>query len=138
MNSISMVRDLVSTDQIKGQLFVLDQYANIVFHCYTLELPWKKNRKRVSCIPEGRYNVRKRHSAKYKDHLHILDVPDRSFILIHEANYVRQLLGCIAVGENRVDIDNDGLIDVTNSIATKKKLLSFLPQQTEIIISSLK
>lgn len=138
MNSIQIVRDFSSKEQTKGQLFVLDKNAKVVFKCYTLELPWKKNQQKISCIPEGKYKIVKRVSKKYKEHLHILDVPERTFILIHEANYVRQLLGCIAVGENRVDIDGDGLIDVTNSVKTKFKLLSLLPSETELIISSLK
>lgn len=43
------------------------------------------------------------------------DVPGRSEILIHVANYVNQLMGCIAPGLYHRDIDNDGIIDVTNS-----------------------
>ena len=65
--------------------------------CYTIELPWKQNAKRVSCIPEGKYFIRKRYSQKYKWHLELVDVPNRSLILLHPANYAqRELLGCIA------------------------------------------
>ena len=28
------------------------------FICYTIELPWKNNEKRVSCIPVGKYFIR--------------------------------------------------------------------------------
>jgi hypothetical protein len=138
MNSLSLVRDFVGLEQIKGQLFVLNDIADIVFQCFTLELPWKNNANYVSCIPEGRYRVKKRWSKKYKNHFHILNVPGRDYILIHEANYVFQLLGCIAVGDRRVDINGDGLKDVTNSIRTKMKLISFLPDEFELVISSLK
>ena len=31
----------------------------------TLELAWKNNQSKVSCIPKGKYKVRKRTSAKY-------------------------------------------------------------------------
>jgi hypothetical protein len=137
MNTIQIVRDIKSANQIMGQLYVLNDKKEIVFRCFTLELPWKKNARQVSCIPEGTYDVVKRHSAKYKDHLHILNVPGRDMILIHEANYVRQLLGCIAVGERRLDIDKDGLIDVTSSVATKMKLLGFLGKESKLTITSL-
>ena len=137
MNTIQIVRDIKSTSQIMGQLFVLNEKMEIVFRCFSLELPWKKNDSRVSAIPEGTYNVVKRNSPKYKDHLHILNVPNRSMILIHEANYVRELLGCIAVGEKRIDIDKDGLIDVTSSRITKAKLLSFLDKESILTITSL-
>lgn len=138
MNSISLVRDIASKEQTKGQLFVLDDSANIVFQCYTLELPWKNNERRISCIPEGRYKVRKRWSQRFRNHFHILDVPNRDHILIHHGNFVRDVLGCILVGERRLDIDGDGLKDVTNSVATMEKLLSFLPDETEIVVGSLR
>jgi len=105
-----------------------------VFQCYTLELPDKDNQKRVSCIPKGVYNVEKRYSTKYKHHFHIQDVPNRSYILIHQANYVRQLLGCIAVGKTLTDIDKDGLRDVTSSVATMNKLNGILPDTFKLTI----
>ncbi|MFN3802862.1 DUF5675 family protein [Belliella pelovolcani] len=134
-NSLSMVRTHHQEKQTKGELFVLDENGQVLFSCFTLELPWKDNEFQVSCIPPGRYKVVPRYSKKYKHHLHILDVPDRSLILIHEANYVRQLLGCIAVGKARIDIDGDGLIDVTSSVLTKNKILEFIDGPSEIIIS---
>ena len=100
----------------------------------TLELPWKNNNRKVSCIPEGTYNCVKRYSSKYKDHIHILDVPGRDMILIHNANYVTQLLGCIAVGDAHVDINKDGLVDTTNSVATLKKIMAMLPDKFKITI----
>jgi len=98
-----------------------------LFVCKTVELEVDCNAKRDDAIPNGIYTVVKRHSAKYKDHFHILDVPNRDYILIHNANYSRQLLGCIGVGEKHLDIDKDGLIDVTNSKATLKKMYDALP-----------
>lgn len=65
--------------------------------CNTIELPWKNNEKRVSCIPEGRYFIRKRYSQKFKWHLEVVDVQNRSYILIHPANNaLQELNGCIA------------------------------------------
>ena len=64
---------------------------------YTIELPWKNNQARVSCIPEGRYELVKRWSRKFGRHLQILNVPGREYILIHPANEaLRELKGCIA------------------------------------------
>lgn len=65
--------------------------------CSTIELPWKQNALRISCIPEGRYELRKRYSQRYGLHLHVLHVPGRSLILLHAANDAkRELKGCIA------------------------------------------
>ena len=64
---------------------------------YAIELPWKNNETKVSCIPEGKYFIQKRYSKKFKWHLEVKDVKDRSFILFHSANNAQQELnGCIA------------------------------------------
>ena len=65
--------------------------------CFTIELPWKNNEKRVSCIPEGKYLIRKRFSQKFQWHLEIEGVENRSLILFHPANNaLKELNGCIA------------------------------------------
>ena len=75
-----------------GALFNNDQFIG-----FTIELPWKENKKQVSCIPEGVYELRPRYSEKFKHHLVLENVPNRSLILIHPANDAnKELLGCIA------------------------------------------
>lgn len=65
--------------------------------CKTIELPWKMNETKVSCIPEGKYFIRKRYSNKYNWHLELVDVSNRKLILFHPANNAqKELLGCIA------------------------------------------
>ena len=65
--------------------------------CNTIELPWKNNETKVSCIPEGKYFIRKRYSKKFQWHLEITNVENRSLILFHPANNaLRELNGCIA------------------------------------------
>ena len=67
------------------------------FICCIIELPWINNEKRVSCIPEGEYLLRKRYSRKFQWHIEVVDVKNRSFILFHPANNAqRELKGCIA------------------------------------------
>lgn len=64
---------------------------------YTIELSWQDNKRRISCIPEGTYVLRKRYSEKFKWHFVLLDVPNRSYILLHPANNAqKELQGCIA------------------------------------------
>ena len=103
----------------------------------TLELPWKDNEPRVSCIPAGRYDVVKRHSPKYGHHFHVLDVPNRSYILIHHGNYHRDTLGCILVGIGVKDINGDGELDVVNSKAAMKELNEKLPKAFILIVREL-
>jgi hypothetical protein len=77
---------------INGTLFCNEEQI-----CHTIELPWKNNAPRISCIPEGTYTLVERYSPKFHRHLHLTDVKERSNILIHPANNaVRELKGCIA------------------------------------------
>lgn len=103
-----------------------------VYH--TLELAWKNNAKKVSCIPKGKYKVRKRTSAKYGEHFHILDVKNRDFILIHLGNYHTDILGCVLVGKGLKDINNDGRLDVTSSRQAMKEILSVMPNSFKLEI----
>lgn len=67
------------------------------FICNTIELPWKQNETKVSCIPEGKYFIRKRYSRQFQWHLEVMDVKNRSLILFHPANNaLHELQGCIA------------------------------------------
>ena len=65
--------------------------------CHTIELPWRNNLQRLSCIPEGRYLLQKKIYSKHGEQIGIPAVLGREAILIHAANdAARELLGCIA------------------------------------------
>ena len=65
----------------------------------TLELPWKNNERRVSCIPAGTYRFHRRFSPKHNcEVFEVLDVPGRDDIEIHVGNFAHDSLGCILVG----------------------------------------
>lgn len=104
--------------------------------CKTLELKWLNNMRSKSCIPEGRYKVIKRlaHEKRKYNHFHVINVPDRSYILIHTGNYSSQILGCILVGERHTDMNKDGLLDVVNSTITLQKLYEKMPNEFELVI----
>lgn len=111
--------------QTEGVLYLIKD-NKIIFECKTLELPWLNNNRRVSCIPAGKYKAIKHVSPRLGRSLWIQNVPNRSEILIHRANYVHQLLGCIALGNKHIDINKDGLMDVANSTSTVNKLLDLI------------
>jgi len=131
-----LTRELNQDKQTIGSLVIKNEEGKKLFSCKTLELAWNDNKKSESCIPLGNYTVAPRQSAKYNKHYHILDVPGRSFILIHIGNYNTQTKGCILVGEKLADINADGYKDVTNSKATLKKLLEVAPKGFEITIKN--
>ncbi len=102
-----------------GQLFLEDEQL-----CYTVELPWKDNHHETSCIPAGIYECIPHSSDKFPNTWEITGVPDRSAILIHSANTIQDLRGCVGVG-NRLGFVND-LPAVLNSKKTLDMLRSTL------------
>ncbi len=103
--------------------------------CFTLELPDANNASNVSCIPNGRYKCAKIVSPSLGKCIEISGVIDREYIRIHSGNYTSQIKGCVLVGDSLKDINNDGIIDVTNSKATLENIMGNLPDEFEIIVS---
>jgi Family of unknown function (DUF5675) len=123
-----------SDKQTLGEMTVMDDSGDEVFSCKTLELPWKDNQSNVSCIPTATYTVKSRYSDRFKNHFHIQDVPNRTWILIHPGNYYTQIQGCVLVGEGFADINKDGYMDVVSSKHTMSKLLELMPDEYELVI----
>jgi len=89
----------------------------------TLELPYKDNKKDVSCIKPGSYKAFVRESPTNGTVIQLKGVEGRNYIQIHAGNYTSQIRGCILVGSGFADINGDGVPDVVNS---KKSLLQLL------------
>lgn len=110
--------------------------------CETIELPWLNNQRRVSCIPEGSYVLRKRFTQKFKWHLALEAVKGRSGILIHPANDAqKELLGCIApvlyhtgIGKgvySRKSLDLL-LMKLDGVLTTKERIPFFIERKKEV------
>lgn len=134
LRSAKLNRISKTDHQCLGIFTIYDGNGFPFFECRTLELPDRGNQRRISCIPEGEYWVEKRKSRKYGDHFHVRGVPNRSLILLHNANFVEQLLGCVAVGLAHTDINGDGFRDVTRSRQTLKDLNRELPNRFKLKI----
>lgn len=127
--TVTIVREKSDSKQTLGKLTV--NVNGVSFSCETLELPWLNNASNISCIPVGTYDVKYTFSPKFlKFTYQIMNVPKRSGIRIHSSNYYTDLLGCIALGTTRADINKDGVLDITNSriaIAAFEKILNKKP-----------
>jgi len=99
-----------------------------------LELGWHNNKRNISCIPEGKYVVKRRYSENHGHHFEITNVKNRSIILIHIGNFNFDIRGCLIVGTHFVDINKDGFIDVADSGIAMKKLKEFAPKEFELEI----
>jgi hypothetical protein len=73
----------------------------------TGELPWRENKKRISCIPPGKYQVDWKMSPRFNRDMYLVQkVKDRWGIRFHVANFVgdkkrgfrSEVLGCISLG----------------------------------------
>lgn len=136
MKAVKLVLERYSSSEVQtiGKLFGVSEVGHIVFECDTLELPWKDNKTDISCIPTGTYTVKRRYSKKYKNHLHITEVTDRTHILVHAGNYNKDTKGCVLVGKLGY-LNNDDIVDVVSSKKTLKKLLNIIESQSiELVV----
>ena len=70
-----------------------------IYQCFTVELPWKGNTTYVSCIPAGHYEFKPcRYNSGDYDAYEVYNVPGRTYIKMHIANSIDDILGCIGVG----------------------------------------
>jgi len=89
---------------------------------YSLELPWKNNERRVSCIPDGLYKCTRENHKKFGWCYRLHNVPNRDGVLIHSGTTFEHTLGCILPALNQKDINGDGLPDNVSSKAALAKL----------------
>jgi hypothetical protein len=79
----------------EGTLGVIE-FAGETF--YSIERPWLDNAPNVSCIPVGSYDMGWRDSPRFGETWHVQEVQDRTYILIHAANFPKDVQGCIGLG----------------------------------------
>lgn len=115
---------------------IYDAGGNLI--CKTMELPWKENKRSISCIPEGTYLVVKQPPKPGRDYpyFRLPNVEGRSGILIHRITYVKDLRGCIGVGSRFFDLNKDGEPDMVESSKKLQWMIDNLPDKFELVIST--
>lgn len=130
MKTVLITRFKGDKDHTLGFCFIKDEDMTLEYLGCTLERGFLDNKKNVSCVPAGIYNLKLEYSPKFETNLwELYGVPNRSECKFHVANYWHQLNGCIALGDKHLDIDNDGVLDVTNSRLTLDKFHKALQKQ---------
>ena len=122
--------------QTISKFIIHDDWNCEIAQGFILEPEDDDNKVGIARINEGEYECVKRNSPKYGDHFHILNVEDRSYILIHIGNYRRDTRGCLLPGQSVIDIDGDGLKDVTSSGPTMRMLNRLLPDKFTVVIKN--
>lgn len=119
------------------------------FECQTMERPWiampgyKGGLSGKSCVPPGVYNLEPHNSEQHPQtwalvnpDLDVLHYEDplrpqfRALVLIHVANYARELRGCIAPGRTRT-VDSQGTRMVASSRLAMLDIKRLLPWTNE-------
>lgn len=93
MNNITITR---THDTPSGTFGVLA--LNGIPLAITLEQPWRNNAQRTSCIPPGTYHANITTSPRHGKCISIANVPNRTHILIHIGNTIKNTNGCILIG----------------------------------------
>ena len=130
MLKLTLIRDIDSGKSTIGRL-----YCEGEFLCFTLENTWADNEPRISCIPEGTYDLTTKTYGRFYDRYDhpivvVKNVPNRSEILFHKGNYPKDTLGCILVGDTKA---KDA---VYNSSNTYNKIYNVLASADTLHISS--
>ena len=133
--TLSIVRFKGQDKQTLGAGFLHSKSLDVLMEFKTVELPWLNNQKYISCITPGTYIGIKHDSPKFGMCIWIQNVPGRSEILIHPANYWHDLRGCAGPGEEHKQIDGDGYLDVTNSVDTMKAIMKLCNDTINVIIT---
>ena len=127
---------------ILDRVYLLDRTLGSIlwdgnFVCKTLELPWKENKRAISCIPEGTYRVIKqppKEARPYK-YFRLPDVPGRSGILIHRGAEPKHSKGCILVASRFIDV-NTNQPRLSDSASKLDWMTANLPDEFELFIRS--
>lgn len=93
MNTVKTLKKLQLVRYYTTDKFVIGHLYYGDTKWFTLELPYRENKRRDSSIPLGEYVCR--YDGKK---LRVYDVPDRTEIQIHVGNYTKDTHGCILVG----------------------------------------
>ena len=112
--NLKLIRKQELIDRTIG-LLICD---NVIY--YTLELPYKDNKKNVSRIKEGTYNAKINVSTKFGICIRLEDKNGRKSILIHAGNTPKDTQGCILIA---LRYTNDMLLQSRSALS---QLTSYL------------
>lgn len=133
MKKVVVTRLSSLDDRTLGILHVYHELQEQAKFC-TLELAWKDNERRISCIPAGKYRMTPEIHAKFGRSFRIHDVAGRDGIMLHRGNYTNDTTGCIIMGMRFADLDGKGWFEVSQSKQALDYLYQFIIDECELHI----
>jgi hypothetical protein len=120
------------SDRTLGSIY---RNEEVIAKC--LELPWKENKRAVSCIPEGVYRVIKQPPKPSRNYpyFRLPNVPNRSGILIHRGTKPEHSKGCLLVASRFRNI-NTSQPELEESSIKLTWLVTNLPEEFELEIKA--
>lgn len=123
--NLQVERKWINSISTIGELFVDGAHF-----CWTIERPIATSDGSPIAIPTGIYKVQMLFSPHFNKVVpHLVDVPGRTEIEIHPANYPTDVKGCIGVGFTR---ESNA---IGNSQAAFHSLMSKLDNQSDVTIT---
>jgi hypothetical protein len=141
---VKQLRLFQSESQTLSRLMAYEAFTPEQQAIWVLELPYRDNKRWVSCIKAGNYDVIPHNSPTFGRCFKILDVPDRDDILMHVGNFAASsnpktgssdTQGCQLPGFDIRDLDGDGHVDVISSGDAMAALLEAYPEGFKLHIS---
>lgn len=96
----TLCRFIIKEKFTLGRLKIFNESGNLLFECFTLELPYVDNQHNISCIPTMGYYCSLYSSKKFGLVFKVLNVPNREGILFHKGNTVKDTHGCVLLGSS--------------------------------------
>ncbi len=133
MERLELLRLVDDGQATVGRLSIADDPAAA---WYTIERPWLDNKPNVSCIPCGTYLMAPRHYNRGGyDAWEVLDVPGRSHILVHVANWPKNVEGCIGTGMGATS-SHDGLMVTRSRDAFSEFMANMAGEERAVLVVS--
>lgn len=133
----AIMKRIYQNDNGTGSVITFKKDGEQPLELYVIERPWKENQRNISCIPTGAYSVKKRDGTnpdlRFPVAWEIQDVPNRSAILFHEANFPDEVHGCLAPNLE-LGLKEFGEIRGYKSRLALQKMKLYLQGETEFIL----
>ena len=103
--------------------------------CVTLEPSDKLNERNISSIPAQQYQCIRIRSPQFGETFEIIDIPNRSHVLLHAGNVARHTQGCVILAQYFGKLQGDRA--VRNSGATFRKFMEIM-KDVDIFLLTIK